>query len=201
MLLAYAAGKRRVDVQSALAAVSEYQNLLGRNERKEPRLLFSSWRRTGLAAAAVAGLMALLLIKSGIADGLRSAGIHYAGELALKPHTPVLARGLTLDKLSHSLSVSASIEDEGHLQSALGSSSPPNQKDRSHSAQLVDNNSQGQRREIRVRYGDTMRRLATRYLGSSQRLQSLEDANQQLRNFNRIYPGQKVYLPDPAGRE
>jgi nucleoid-associated protein YgaU len=43
--------------------------------------------------------------------------------------------------------------------------------------------------------------LAIRYLGSRHRLQNLKDANQQLRNFNHIYPGQKVYLPDLAERE
>ena len=200
MLLAYSAGKRRVDVESARVAISEYQNLLGRNGHEEPRSTSSGWRRTGLAAAAVVGLMAVILIESGIADGPRSSGTHYAGELALKPHTPFLAKSLPLDDLSASLHVSASIEDEPRSPNAA-SSSLPNQEDGSRPAPSVEITAQGQRREIRVRYGDTLQKLAIRYLGSRDRLPSLKHANQQLRSYNHIYPGQKVYLPDPAARE
>jgi type II secretory pathway predicted ATPase ExeA len=193
MLLAYSAGKRRVDVGSARAAISEYQNLLGRNEPEEPRPASSGWRRMGLAAAAVAVLMAVILIESGITDERRSTGTNYAGEVALKLHTRGLAKGLTLDSL---------LNDEGrHFQSASSSISQPDQEGGSRPAPSVENTGQGQRREIRVRYGDTLQRLAIRYLGSRHRLQNLKDANQQLRNFNHIYPGQKVYLPDLAERE
>jgi general secretion pathway protein A len=50
-------------------------------------------------------------------------------------------------------------------------------------------------RSIRVRYGDTLLKIATRYLGSPEGLNQLLDANPQLEDIDRIYPGETVYLP------
>lgn len=49
-------------------------------------------------------------------------------------------------------------------------------------------------RSVLVKYGDTLERLAIRYLGSRYALGAIEDANPQIADVNKIYPGQKVYL-------
>ncbi len=51
------------------------------------------------------------------------------------------------------------------------------------------------KRSISVKYGDTLEKLALRYLGSRIALNELIDDNPQIMDINRIYPGQKVYLP------
>lgn len=48
---------------------------------------------------------------------------------------------------------------------------------------------------IRVRYGDTLLKIAVRYLGSPDALNQLVDANPQLKDINVIYPGETLYLP------
>ena len=50
------------------------------------------------------------------------------------------------------------------------------------------------KRSILVKYGDTLEKLALRYLGSRYALNTLIDANPQIADINKIYPGQKVYL-------
>jgi general secretion pathway protein A len=51
-----------------------------------------------------------------------------------------------------------------------------------------------QRRRVSVKYGDTLESLALHYLGSRYALNILIDANPQIENINKIYPGQKIYL-------
>jgi type II secretory pathway predicted ATPase ExeA len=50
------------------------------------------------------------------------------------------------------------------------------------------------KRSILVKYGDTLEKLAQRYLGSRYALNEIIDDNPQIMDINRIYPGQKVYL-------
>ncbi len=51
-----------------------------------------------------------------------------------------------------------------------------------------------QRPAVVVKYGDTLEKLAIRHLGSRDGLNVLIDANPQIADINRIYPGQRVYL-------
>jgi len=53
----------------------------------------------------------------------------------------------------------------------------------------------GQRSQITVRYGDTLEKLAIRYLGSKSGINNLIDANPQLSNINQLNIGQIIYLP------
>jgi phage tail protein X len=46
-----------------------------------------------------------------------------------------------------------------------------------------------------VQSGDTIEGLALRHLGSEVNMQSVVEANPQLRDVNRIYPGDTVFLP------
>jgi len=50
-------------------------------------------------------------------------------------------------------------------------------------------------RAFSVKNGDTIEGLARRYFGSEVNIQSIVEANPQLPDVNRIYPGQTVFLP------
>lgn len=52
------------------------------------------------------------------------------------------------------------------------------------------------RRQIRVRFGDTLERLAVRYFGSKNGINVLMDANPQLTDINRLFIGETINLPD-----
>ncbi len=51
------------------------------------------------------------------------------------------------------------------------------------------------RRQVAVRAGDTLERIAIEYLGSADRLADLIHENPQIQDFDVVYPGQIVYLP------
>jgi phage tail protein X len=57
-------------------------------------------------------------------------------------------------------------------------------------------------RAFSVKDGDTIEGLARRYFGSEVNIQSIVEANPQLTDVNRIYPGQTIFLPaEPAPRQ
>jgi type II secretory pathway predicted ATPase ExeA len=201
MLLAYSAGKRKVDLESARTAAAEYENLLSINESDKKGPAAPGWQRIGVAAAALAGLLAVILLETGVADGPKTSGINYAGDLSLKLRTPVLSRFMPAS-LSQAVALApAGVLGETHFRNALGSTPPPDEDAALHGTRSVTNAGQTQRREVRVESGDTLQRLAVRYLGSTDRLQSLINANPQVSNHDLIYPGQTVYLPDSASQE
>jgi len=71
------------------------------------------------------------------------------------------------------------------------------------SSALSDAPQVDRKRSILVKYGDTLENLALQHLGSRTALNILINANPQITDINRIYPGQKVYLSavsDLAGR-
>jgi type II secretory pathway predicted ATPase ExeA/LysM repeat protein len=196
MLLAYSSGKRKVDIQSAREAASEYENLLGSadsEKKKVPRVW--RWWRMGVAAAGLAALVTIIL-RAGIADSPKRTGTNYSGDLALKPHTLRLTRFDSASAESAAVPLPHAGEDRNSPGALRGSAqaAPP---------RVVSTGSlvPPPRRWIRVRRGDTLQRLAIRYLGSEQRLPSLIQANPQLRNFDLIYPGQTVYLPASTSQE
>jgi type II secretory pathway predicted ATPase ExeA/phage tail protein X len=53
-------------------------------------------------------------------------------------------------------------------------------------------------RAFSVKNGDTIEGLARRYFGAEVNIQSIVEANPQLPDINRIYPGQTVFLPAEA---
>jgi phage tail protein X len=56
-------------------------------------------------------------------------------------------------------------------------------------------------RAFSVQNGDTIEGLAHRYFGSEVNIRSIVEANPQLADVNRIYPGQTIFLPaEPATR-
>lgn len=56
----------------------------------------------------------------------------------------------------------------------------------------------GQRKQVIVRYGDTLEDIAVRYLGSKSKINELIDANPQLTNINQLNVGEVIYLPPDA---
>ena len=52
-----------------------------------------------------------------------------------------------------------------------------------------------QRRQITVRYGDTLEKIAIRYFGSKSGINELIDANPQLIDIDRLHIGQVIYFP------
>jgi nucleoid-associated protein YgaU len=52
-----------------------------------------------------------------------------------------------------------------------------------------------QRRQITVKYGDTLENIAVRYFGSTSELNALIAANPQLTDINRLTVGQIINLP------
>jgi len=52
-----------------------------------------------------------------------------------------------------------------------------------------------QRSKITVRFGDTLEKIAIRYIGSTSGINELIDANRQLTNINQLSVGQVIYLP------
>ena len=56
-------------------------------------------------------------------------------------------------------------------------------------------------RAFSVQTGDTIEGIAVRHLGSEVNIQSIVEANPQLHDVNRIYPGQIVFLPAQPARE
>jgi general secretion pathway protein A len=197
MLLAYSAGKRRVDLQSARVSAAEYENLFGAERQGQEKTAAYGWRRIGAAAVALAALLAIILAEAGIGDGPKRMAIKYSGDLTLRPHTPLLTRFPPTTSSPPGEVRPAPTSDEVRFQTASGNTqaaelATPLPKQPSAAS------SERQRRGVRVHYGDTLQRLAIRYLGARDRLQSLIDANPQLRNFNRIHPGQTVYLPASA---
>jgi general secretion pathway protein A len=194
MLLAYSAGKRKVNFESARAAAAEYENLLGKEHPEKGKPFPSRWQRVGVAAVAVAGLVAIILLEAGVAGGPKRSGIDYSGDLTLKPHT------LALNPPPQA-AASAITSGEPHFQNTSNSMPRPDEEAGLRRTRPMASTGQEPRRGIRVRRGDSLQSLAIRYLGSQDQLHSLMHANPQLRNFNLIYPGQTVYLPASTSQE
>jgi type II secretory pathway predicted ATPase ExeA len=201
MLLAYSAGKRKVDFGSARAAAAEYENLLGTDEKRgQKRSAAFGWRRIGLAAAAIAGLLGMILIETGVADGPGNRGVGYATETA--PRAQISAQPIGL-KPANPRPTDAGTSGTGveSLNNAPGPVPGHDEEAAMHATAGGAATGRPQYREIRVRAGDTLHRLAIRYLGSKERLQGLIAANPQLRNYNLLYPGETVYLPYSGSQE
>ncbi len=52
-----------------------------------------------------------------------------------------------------------------------------------------------QRRQITVRYGDTLELIAIRYFGSKAGINEIIQANPQLTNINQLRVGEMIYIP------
>jgi hypothetical protein len=228
MLLAYAAGRRKVSVSSAREAVDEYGNFLagaplsgvsnaGSRSQRE-RLHFGP----GIAAAVP---IALLALATGYFEGRKpllgtratvKAPAPRASRLpdpvasytpsAIAPAAPV-AQASASPKIP---SAEASLTiPSAKLSPTIPSSEVDTVTSAPTGASISINGSEARSqgevkhhpRWVVARRGDTLRSIAVKYLGSEQTLHRLIAANPQLRGYG-IRRGEVIYLPnDGAVRE
>lgn len=217
MLLAYVAERKKVNLAMARAAVNEYDNLLSaanppsegaqpeQNARPATRLGRTTAVVTALTLAAIGTAYvwswqpAVSERSSGSGVAIRPlAGLNIAGPRVVlgpvasadgKPAAPTVVFEASADAATSPASSGQSTGTLRVMPDAAGS----NRQDRNGATAAA------KQRTVRVRYGDTLFKIAARYLGSPDRLDRLLAANPQLRNINRIYPGEVLYLP-PARR-
>jgi len=180
-----------VSVKVARAAINEYENLGGTVEEfREPlarEILRSITARpaiplTGLGFVVLAGLY--LLGVSGVPD----AELMFRGE-AKSVVSADVGRNREVNAGPRILTGS----DPGVLRSATVAGEP-----HSASPANADRNAQLKSHETlsySVQSGDTIEGIALRHFGSEAKIQSVIKANPQLRDVNRIYPGDTIFLP------
>jgi general secretion pathway protein A len=222
LIRVYAAGLQRVSVAIARAAIKEYENLGGTAEEfREPlarQILNSITARaiiplTGLGLVALAGLYSLGAI------GVPGTKTVFHGEVGSAASTNVAQnREATVNAGPRVLTGS----DSGAIRAAPGQSLSPRTASEASTRTVGDassapsltalsgtaklgRNIQPKSRETlpySVQSGDTIEGIALRHLGSSVDIQSVIVANPQLKDVNRIYPGDTVFLPaESAQRE
>jgi type II secretory pathway predicted ATPase ExeA/LysM repeat protein len=214
LIRAYGAGLQRVSLNVARAAINEYENLDGAVEefRELPlgrRILHSI---TGNTAIPLTGLGLLGLV-----------GLYFLGFVGL-PGRELVSRGsprsfastdsapaqediagaatrivTSNDKGSERLSLSSSLTaDSGVNKPAVDDTpSAPGLIPQTR-VPVSGRNTQPKSHETlsySVHSGDTVEGIARRHLGSGVKIESVIEANPQLRDVNRIYPGDTVFLP------
>jgi hypothetical protein len=207
-----------VPVSVARAAIKEYENLGGTAEEfREPfarRIVHSIPARyvaplTGLGLVAFAGLYAIGVI--GLSGG---ETIPHSEIKSIATTDLGQAYGTIVNAAPRILTHSDSGATEGATGQSLpaaatGESSARSGGDRTSmpSSTATDSiaNSPGdiratshERLAYSVHSGDTIEGIALRHLGSPVKVRSVIAANPQLKNVNRIYPGETVFLPAEA---
>lgn len=194
LIRAYAAGLRRVSVRVARAAINEYENLGGTVEEfREPlprQILRSVTARPTIPLTAL-GFVAL-------AGGLYSLG------LTGVPGSELMFRGGAKSVVSTDVGQNREAtvnagprivpgSDPGVLGNATAVSEPHTDG----VANLVHNTQPKSHETLSysVQSGDTIEGITLRHLGSEAKIQSVIKANPQLRDVNRIYPGDTIFLP------
>ena len=239
MLLAYSAGRPRVELKAARTAVAEYGESLfgGLKVLTNP----SKWQRPALAGAALGLLLFTGYVYKDISrnapqntqintlrtDGDASFTVAQDTKAAFKSIAEKVAASLpgaprpgSTNAQAATLKAPGTLLPPGVQQTheqnidpiVLPTSTEPRPAEESASASAVG---QGERishavhastlseatevdgkRSILVRYGDTLENLALQHLGSRNALNLLIEANPQITDINKIFPGQKVYLSD-----
>jgi type II secretory pathway predicted ATPase ExeA/phage tail protein X len=221
LIRAYAAGLRWVSVKIALAAVQEYENL-GRTAAKfhEPltrQVLRSITARpaislTGLGLVALAGIYSLGIVgmpntelmfrgktKSVVSTDVRQkqkATVNAAPRIPTGSDTNASQNLVTVDEeLIRPLSLTG--DNESSKRTVDNASLVPRLIPRTSVANPGRNTDPKSREPFAysVQSGDTIEGIALRHFGSKDKIQSVIEANPQLRDANRIYPGDTVFLP------
>jgi type II secretory pathway predicted ATPase ExeA/phage tail protein X len=193
LIRAYAAGLRRVSVKVARAAINEYENLGGTVEEfREPlvrQILRSITARpaialTGLGVVVLAGLYSLRV------SGVPNAEHRFRGEARSVVSADV---GQNREAAVNTGPRILTGTDPGFPRNATASIEP-----HSASTTSADRNAELKSHETlsySVQSGDTIEGIALRHFGSEAKIQSVIKANPQLRDVNRIYPGDTIFLP------
>ncbi len=223
LIRAYAAGLRRVTLRIARAAIGEYDNLGKAIEEFHQPLLRPAGRSliahpaiAGLGLAVLAGLCFLGVKESSRIELALSGGANpspVSSKVAQKNEADIKA----VSKIPTDTHTGASADG-----TAVSRPPAPGQNDHEANKRAVDVASSTrtpildasvtnpsrktgpasrERFAYSVQTGDTIEGIALRHFGSKSKTQSVIQANPQLRNVNRIYPGDTVFLPaEAAGR-
>jgi general secretion pathway protein A len=183
LISAYAAGLGRVSLKVARAAINEYENVGGTaHEFREPlarQILRSITARpaiplTGLGLVALTGLYSLGIMGVPVSELMFRNEAKPVVSTDVGQHHEATSNANRIDASSAPGSIPrTSLANPGH-----------NTQPKSHEMFSYS-----------VQSGDTIEGIALRHLGSEVKIQSLIEANPQLRDVNRIYPGETVYLP------
>jgi general secretion pathway protein A len=227
LIRAYAAGLRRVTLDVARATVREYEHLpetVSAFGKSHVRTFMRS--TTARVAISVAGLGLAVLGGIYYYSGANVAGNH-ASRPGLEKTVPSDAGakhlGMALvDKASTSAGLAnpgAGLPSDAALKAASLSTPPPTNESTaasvaveppqaskpppSSTAPRAANSARasGNTVAFSVRRGDTIEKLAVRHLGSEVAVQKIAEANPQLRDVNRIYPGETVFIPFSGSRQ
>lgn len=223
LIRAYAAGLRSVSVKIARAAVNEYEHLGGTVEHfRAPfarQMLRSIAARPAISATAL-GLVALV--------GLYCFGVRRipGAELMFRGETKSLASadaGKNREVTVNAMPTKPMETDPLQKVGAVGKALVPSLSPTSHGEAIktLDNPTLapgtiptvgvadlGRNPRLKspetfaysVQSGDTIEGIAIRHFGSRRTIQSLIRTNPQLRDVNRIYPGDTVFLPATSTR-
>jgi phage tail protein X len=211
MLLGYSAGARKVQGTFARVAVAEYENLLDSSEGADKRSALSAFPRRarrfalpviGLGALGLLTMSAVLMWSSriyGRLEGGTAKPVSYVPVAAAARSLPISAPAAPSPIIAPAPAIVQPVAGvaEGRnpkarmsepvvlLPGSVSSSTPAARATRPMAA-----------RQLVVRYGDTLLQIAMRYLGSERAVDDLIKANPQLADVNRIYPGQRLTLPN-----
>jgi general secretion pathway protein A len=212
LIRAYGAGLPRVSLNIARAAINEYENLAGAIEEfREPlgsRIFHSiagniALPLTGLGLLALAGLYSLVVVRQPGREPLFRGSPTSFARTDLAPAqedtASVASRIVTSnDKGSERLSrASSSIADGVNKQAVEDVPAAPGSIPQTRTS-ISGNDTRIKSRETfpySVHSGDTIEGIARRHFGSEVKIERVIKANPQLRNVNRIYPGDTVFLP------
>jgi general secretion pathway protein A len=209
MLLGYSSGARKVKGAFARVAAVEYENLFqssdGDDQRSPPSTLVWRWRPFGvpviglsaLALLAICGVLWWSLQIEGRRerDNADAKSVSFAPVAAARPTPVQVAPQLATTAARAIVPVFTVVDDDRPTATTTEAVPPPPAPvsaapPESEAAKLTP------ARQLVVRYGDTLLQIAMRYLGSERAVNDLINANPQLVDVNRIYPGQKLTLPN-----
>ena len=209
MLDAYNAGERKVSLKTAKKTAAEYYDSVSiTNRESDARSLRVT--PTLIASSALASLLVLgFVYPNGWSDFVFNHTIAFGRAIEQRVRPIKQVRAVEQAGVEEHLDTGAkpkaatplaphAIELRASL--APGSAAPAARKNDVDVPTTVPEmhivlTVQEQRRQITVRYGDTLEKLAIRYFGSKDGINSLIDANPQLININRLSIGQVIYLP------
>jgi general secretion pathway protein A len=220
LIRAYASDLRIVTMKVAREAIREFENLAGTGEKfREPigrRALHSITSHPAISSAGVSLIAMLGLYSLWVPIPSIRPVISEVAKRNVTPHliTPLIGTGnagpigkvpahsVEEAALSHSIANDPLARPSQHLANNVAAkhladevASPPGSTP---SLSVVNRNraAQSKSREAgsyEVQEGDTLEGIALQHIGST--IQSLRAANPQLRDANRIYPGDTIFLP------
>jgi nucleoid-associated protein YgaU len=194
MLLAYGAGQKRVELEMAKAAVAEYDGTVtpARSSIREMLPFASPMSRMAIGGTALAALVGIFAI----------GAIHFVSPVS------TTSTALSDTRNDSSFAVNRAPYDQARMNQAMQRQAKGVTANDEGGTASEMSQSQGElapdqhgRRAVRVQPGDTIAVIAGRYFGGNvddSVIQKMVEANPQLGDVNRIYPGQVVYLPSPT---